>query len=77
MKLEYILDCTAYGKNNPITGQVVTVKVVVKSLDTDIKQLKKDIKSHCKKNLERYKVPVEIIISDKINYSTRFKKSLQ
>ena len=28
-------------------------------------------------NLERYKVPAEIIVSDKINYSNRFKKSLQ
>ena len=77
LELNYILDCTVYAKDNPITGQVVAVKVVVKSLDTDIKQLKKNIKSHCKKNLERYKVPAEIIISDKINYSTRFKKSLQ
>lgn len=77
LDLNYILDCTAYAKDNPITGQVVAVKVVVKSLDLDIKQLKKNIKLHCKKNLERYKVPAEIIISDKIKYSTRFKKSLQ
>ena len=77
LELNYILDCTAYAKDNPITGQVVAVKVVVKSLDIDIKQLKKSIKLHCKKNLERYKVPAEIIISDKINYSTRFKKNLE
>ena len=63
-----------YAKENPITGQVVAAKVVVKSLQIDIKQLKKDIKLHCKKNLERYKVPAEIIVSDKINYSNRFKK---
>lgn len=77
LKLDYIHDCTVYAKDNPITGQVVAVKVVVKSLDIDIKQLKKNIKSHCKRYLERYKVPAEIIISDKINYSLRFKKSLQ
>ena len=78
LKLKYILDCTVYAKDNPITGQVVAVKVVIKSLDDlDLKQLKKSIKLHCKKNLERYKVPAEIIILDKINYSTRFKKSLQ
>ena len=75
--LNYILDCTAYAKENPITGQVVAVKVVVKSLDIDIKQLKKSIKLHCKKNLERYKVPAEIIISDKIDFSTRFKKNIK
>ena len=77
LELNFILDCTAYAKDNPITGQVVAVKVVVKSLDIDIKQLKKSIKLHCKKNLERYKVPAEIIISDKINYSSRFKKTLE
>ena len=77
LDLNYILDCTVYAKDNPITGQVVAVKVVVKSLDIDIKQLKKSIKLHCKKNLERYKVPAEIIISDKIDYSTRFKKNLE
>ena len=77
LELNFILDCTAYAKDNPITGQVVAVKVVVKSLDIDIKQLKKSIKLYCKKNLERYKVPAEIIISDKINYSSRFKKTLE
>ena len=77
LDLDYILDCTAYAKDNPITGQVVAVRVVVKSLNTDIKQLKKNIKSHCKKFLERYKVPAEIIISDKINYSSRFKKNFR
>ena len=76
LDLNYILDCTVYAKDNPITGQVVGVKVVVKSMDIDLKQLKKSIKLHCKKNLERYKVPAEIIISDKIDYSTRFKKTL-
>jgi len=76
LALDYILDCTAYAKDNPITGQVVAVKVVVKSMDIDIKQLKKNIKLHCKQTLERYKVPAEIIISDTINYSTRFKKKL-
>ena len=77
LDLNYILDCTVYAKDNPITGQVVAVKVVVKSMDIDLKQLKKSIKLHCKKNLERYKVPAEIIISDKIDYSTRFKKNLE
>ena len=76
LELSYILDCTVYAKDNPITGQVVAVKVVVKSSDIDTKQIKKNIKAHCKKNLDRYKVPVEITIDDKLTYSSRFKKSL-
>ena len=76
LKLPYIIDCTVYSKDNPITGQVVAVRVVVSNNDLEIKQLKKDIKKHCKQNLDRFKVPAEIIINDKIIYSSRFKKSL-
>jgi acyl-coenzyme A synthetase/AMP-(fatty) acid ligase len=76
LDLRDIQDCTVYAKDNPITGQVVAVKVVVKSLNIDIKQLKKSIKNHCKSKLERYKVPVEIIVTDTMNYSIRFKKTL-
>ena len=77
LNLNFVLDCTVYAKESLITGQVVAAKVVVKSLSEDIKQIKKNIKLHCKKNLERYKVPVEIIITDKINYTSRFKKKLE
>ena len=77
LDLSYVLDCTVYAKDNLITGQVVAVKVVVGSIDKDIKILKKEIKLHCKNKLERYKVPAEIIITDKITYSSRFKKSLE
>ncbi|MDB3927290.1 fatty acid--CoA ligase family protein [Flavobacteriaceae bacterium] len=77
LNLNFALDCTVYAKESLITGQVVAAKVVVKSLREDIKQIKKNIKLHCKKNLERYKVPVEIIITDKINYTSRFKKKLE
>jgi acyl-coenzyme A synthetase/AMP-(fatty) acid ligase len=77
LNLGYVQDCTVYAKDNQITGQAVAVKVVVKSSNEDTKQIKKKIKLHCKKNLERYKVPVEILITDKISYSSRFKKSLE
>ncbi len=76
-ELDYILDCTAFAKENSITGQAVAIKVVVKSIKTNHRKLKKDIKLHCKNFLERYKVPVEIIITDKMSYSSRFKKNLQ
>ena len=77
LNLGYVQDCTVYAKDNQITGQAVAVKVVVKSSNEDTKQIKKKIKLHCKKNLERYKVPVEILITDKISYSSNFKKSLE
>ena len=48
LDLNYILDCTVYAKDNPITGQVVAVKVVVKSMDIDLKQLKKHLRFSCR-----------------------------
>ena len=76
LELSFIQDCTVFAKENPITGQVVAASVVVKSIDKEIKEMKKDIKIHCKKNLDRFKVPTQIIIKDKIEYSSRFKKKL-
>lgn len=76
LELSFVQDCTVFAKDNPITGQVVAVSVVVKSIDKEIKEIKKDIKIHCKKNLDRFKVPTQIIIKDQIEYSNRFKKKL-
>ena len=76
LELKNVQDCTVFGKDNPITGQVVAANIVVKSLDEGIKQIKKNVKMHCKKNLERYKVPTQIIIKDNVDYSTRYKKKL-
>ena len=75
LELSFVQDCTVFAKDNPITGQVVAASVVLSVDDKDVKQLKKDIKIHCRRNLERFKVPTQIIIKDKIDHSIRFKKN--
>ncbi len=53
------------GESNPITGEVVTVEVEP-SRGGDEKELKKRIKSKCKKNLSRYEQPRKIRVVDHI-----------
>ena len=45
--------------------------------NTDLSQLKKDIKSVCKNNLDKYKRPVKINIKHGLEHTSRFKKSIK
>ena len=66
-------DCLVYGEKNAITGQIVAVQIVLKP-NTNEKEAKKNIRTHCKLKLELYKVPVKFEFVDKTNYGDRFKK---
>ena len=59
MELEQISDVIVYAKPSLITGEMVVCDVV-STLNKD--ETKALIKSHCKAKLERYKVPVKILI---------------
>ena len=73
MELDCIADCIVKSEKNSITGQIVCADVVMK-VGFNFKNEKMIIKSHCRKNLDSYKVPVRISEVDKINFSERFKK---
>lgn len=66
-------DCLVYGEKNAITGQIVAVQLVLKP-NTNEKEAKKNIRTHCKLKLSLYKVPVKFEFVEKINYGDRFKK---
>jgi acyl-coenzyme A synthetase/AMP-(fatty) acid ligase len=80
MQHEGIMDCLVFGQLNPITGQMVSTKIVVDKIyfnnlnDFEIKQ---DIKNHCKIKLDKYKIPAKIIFVEKLEYTNRFKKNLK
>ena len=74
--IEGVIDCTVFSKENAITGQMVCVNVAAVE-NTDISQLKKDIKSVCKNNLDKYKRPVKINIKHGLEHTSRFKKSIK
>ncbi|RMD57662.1 MAG: acyl--CoA ligase, partial [Nitrospirae bacterium] len=73
LDLPFISDVLVYGEKNPITGQSIAVDVVLNE-DMDKKEVKKEIRKVCLKHLDRYKVPTNINIVDKINIGERFKK---
>lgn len=76
-EMDGIKDCLAYGEANPITGQSVSLKVVLDEKILDPKDkigLKKLIREFCKNRLENYKIPTKIIVTQNLNVSTRFKK---
>lgn len=75
-QLDFIDDCTVFAQTSPITGQLVAAKIVLNKNEEDKNKIKKEIKAHCKKNLDRFKVPVKIFFDNKINFSNRFKKNL-
>ena len=63
-----------YKEKNQIMGSIVCEKVRLVE-DEDHKIFSKKVKIHCKKNLEKYKVPVKIKITSEKLFSERLKKS--
>jgi acyl-coenzyme A synthetase/AMP-(fatty) acid ligase len=79
MGLNFVEDCLVFGENNPISGQMVSTKIVLDNLEVEksnIIDLKKHIKFHCKDKLDKFKVPARIEFVEKLSVSSRFKKSL-
>jgi acyl-coenzyme A synthetase/AMP-(fatty) acid ligase len=73
--IERVIDCTVFAKENAITGQMVCVNIAALE-NTDLSQLKKEIKLVCKNNLDKYKRPVKINMTHGLEHTTRFKKSI-
>ena len=68
-----IEDVLVYGKPNPLMGEIVAAKVVLKE-KLPKREIMNKIKKYCMGKLENYKVPVYINIEDNLNYGDRFKK---
>ena len=74
MRLDRVVDCTAFSVPNGITGQSVGVRVVPVA-DADLKALKQEIRRVARAELESFKVPVKIIFESDVRYTDRFKKA--
>jgi acyl-coenzyme A synthetase/AMP-(fatty) acid ligase len=79
LEYEGILDCIVFGESNAISGQMVSSKIVLAgnifNNNTEI-EIKKLIKSFCKKRLDKFKIPAKIYIVNKIEVTRRFKKAI-
>lgn len=68
-----VKDCVVFGENNPITGQMVTAKILFNE-ELRPSEAKKCVVKFCSDKLEKYKVPAKVILMTKSEYSDRFKK---
>lgn len=74
LQLDNVRDVTVSGRPNPVTGAVVAARITpVRDEDPDA--FKHRIRRFCRKNLEPYKVPVVIEITEADHHGARFKKS--
>ena len=83
LELPFIKDCLVYGESNAITGQSVSVKIVLedsriteffgKDLPTNI-EVKKELRKFCKDKLAPFKIPSKVQIVENLAISDRFKK---
>ena len=69
-----VAEVTVFGEPNSIVGNIVRATIRL-SAEVDKTDFKKQVKRHCKKYLENYKVPVKIIFSNDPQFSERFKKN--
>jgi acyl-CoA synthetase (AMP-forming)/AMP-acid ligase II len=68
-----VKDCIVYGEPNPIMGQIVVAKIL---LNQEMKtyEAKKIITEFCNNKLEKFKIPVKVLLMNESEFSNRFKK---
>lgn len=72
-EMEGVEDVMVGGEPNPITGQIVTVKVKLITNET-LSEFRKRMRKFCKDKLQNFKIPQKVIIVSDDLYSERFKK---
>lgn len=73
LECDLVANVCAYGKKNPLVGQIVRAEVELKP-GAQAGTAKKEILRHCREHLDRFKVPREVVIIDHIGVSDRMKK---
>lgn len=73
MQVENIIGASVYAAKNPIMGNVVAAKVILKD-EESLNSVKNKIRKFCKDKLESYKIPVYVEIVEQTDVSERFKK---
>jgi len=73
-QMSNVAEVTVYGEKNPIIGMIVVAKVRLFE-EEDKKTLVTRLKNHCRKHLVNYKIPVKVVVDNKVQYSDRLKKT--
>jgi long-chain acyl-CoA synthetase len=73
MQMSNIQDATVYGVKNPIMGKIVAADVSLVEAE-ELSELKKRIRTFCRKRLASYKIPLKIEIVNRDQFTVRYKK---
>jgi long-chain acyl-CoA synthetase len=71
--MEGVEDVVVGAEPNPITGQMVVVRVKINTGES-LSDFRKRMRAFCKDKLASYKIPQKVILVDKIMHGERFKK---
>lgn len=74
MELADVSDCFAFAESNSLTGQSVSIQVVARA-GKDLKELRREIRRHCRQRLDRYKNPTRIVFVEKTSVGDRLKRN--
>jgi acyl-coenzyme A synthetase/AMP-(fatty) acid ligase len=76
-ELEGVAEAAVHGEPNPILGNIVCARVslVIAPPPSDEDSVVRRIKAHCRRRLERHKVPVKVTLVEETLHTDRFKKS--
>lgn len=74
LPLQNIKDVAVYGELHRLVGQIVVAKVQLHQTEP-VDKIKQRIRAACLKTLANFKVPVKVVISDEVLYTSRQKKS--
>ena len=73
LEMDNAVEVTVYGEKNPIMGSIVCAKVRLRDVENE-KDFAIKVRKYCSEKLERYKVPVRVIVVNERQYGDRFKK---
>lgn len=72
--MDNVLEATVYGERNPLIGNQVCAKVRLVE-PRDPLEFSVELKQFCQSRLERFKVPVKVVVVEAHQYGDRFKKA--
>lgn len=73
MKIPVVDNCVVYAEKSPITGNIVAADIQLKK-GTEQSEARLIIRTFCRENLDRFKIPVKINFVENIEFNDRFKK---
>ena len=75
IELKGVHSVRVYGIKNPITGNGIACEIV-SSESKSVSSWKRDIRRHCRKELQLWKIPTSIIVVDKVEMNSRMKRKI-